>query len=678
MTVQLSNQLKLSTSAYLRQHADQPVHWQTWSKETLELAKQLNRPILLSIGYAACHWCHVMAHESFDNDKIAGYMNEHFINIKIDREERPDLDQIYMAALTAMGEQGGWPLTMFLTPDAEPFWGGTYFPPHTRYNRPGFDDVLRGIHQLFHQDKDKVNHNSRIITEHIQRRLAQNLNHDSATQDPFLLHETYAHRLSSMLDPHYGGIKGAPKFPSSPLMEIFWLQHLNNNDPAAYDAFLLSLKNMVQGGIYDHVGGGLCRYSVDDHWLVPHFEKMLYDNSQLIKHGSFAYAKSQDQLLRIRIEEVIDWLQRELQLPQGGFASSLDADSEGVEGKYYVWDRSEIDAILGDDSQIFCEAYNVTMHGNWEGSNILNRLHSSLADPDQKLIETCKSKLLAVRQKRIAPARDDKLLVDWNGQLILTLLNAGRVFDRADWIKLAKQTYAKINISLDRQNLCHCLSDYVPSVRALSSDYAAMIHAAVSLYGYTGDQSYLVDARLWLDELNKQHKDENGDYRLTALSQDDVLIHIHADQDDATPSATAQLIEALSRLALVDQDIELQQQIEALSQRALTRIQALAYGQAGILNAALISQSAMILHIFADSMEHPLIKVANQMIDMRRTDVIKIIANDEMRETEIPHLGTQNITQSSAYLCIGNQCLAPVHTSDDLEKLLKENASLQV
>lgn len=678
MTVQLSNQLKLSSSAYLRQHADQPVHWQTWSKETLELAKQLNRPILLSIGYAACHWCHVMAHESFDNDKIANYMNEHFINIKIDREERPDLDQIYMAALTAMGEQGGWPLTMFLTPDAEPFWGGTYFPPHTRYNRPGFDDVLRGINQLFHQNKDKVNHNSRVITEHIQQRLAQNLNNDSAPQNPFLLHEIYAQRLSSMLDPHYGGIKGAPKFPSSPLMEIFWLQHLNNNNQAAYDAFLLSLKNMVQGGIYDHVGGGLCRYSVDDHWLVPHFEKMLYDNSQLIKHGSFAYAKAQNQLLRTRIEEVIDWLQRELQLPQGGFASSLDADSEGVEGKYYVWDRSEIDAILGDDSQIFCEAYNVTMQGNWEGSNILNRLHSSLADPEQKLIEACKSKLLAVRQKRITPARDDKLLVDWNGQLIVALLNAGRVFDRADWIKLAKQTYAKINISLDRKNLCHCLSDYVPSVRALSSDYAAMINAAVSLYGYTSDQNYLADARLWLSELNKQHRDENGDYRLTALNQDDVLIHIHADQDDATPSATAQLIEALSRLALVDQDIELQQQIEALSQRALTRIQALAYGQAGVLNAALISQSAMILHIFADSMEHSLIKIANQMIDMRRTDVIKVIANDEMCETEIPHLGKQNISRASAYLCIGNRCLAPVHTSDDLEKLLKENASLQI
>ncbi|WP_374828839.1 thioredoxin domain-containing protein [Paenochrobactrum pullorum] len=678
MTVQLSNQLKLSSSAYLRQHADQPVHWQIWSKETLELAKQLNRPILLSIGYAACHWCHVMAHESFDDEMIAHYMNEHFINIKIDREERPDLDQIYMAALTAMGEQGGWPLTMFLTPDAEPFWGGTYFPPHSRYNRPGFDDVLRGINQLYHQDKEKVNHNSRVITEHIRQRLAQNINIQSHEHNALELHQTYTQRLSSMLDLHYGGIKGAPKFPSAPLMEILWLQHLNHKDQSAYDAFHLSLRNMLQGGIYDHLGGGLCRYSVDDHWLVPHFEKMLYDNSQLIKHSSFAYAYSQKKLLRIRIEETIEWLQRELELPQGGFASSLDADSEGVEGKYYVWQNEEIDELLGYDSTAFCAAYNVTSHGNWEGCNILNRLHSSVETPDEEFLLRCKERLFEARQQRIPPARDDKLLVDWNGQLIVALVNAGRVFDRPDWIELGRNTYAAIMGSLNNQPLAHSLADYVATVPALSSDYAAMINAAVALYGYYGDEHYMLDARRLIVELNDNHCDENGDYRLTALTQDDVIIHIHADQDDATPSATAQLIEALARLALVDQDYELQQHVEALSQRALTRIQSLTYGQAGILNAALISQSAMILHIFTDSVDHPMIKITNQMIDMRRTDIIKIIDNDEMRETNIPHIGLQNINHPSAYLCIGNQCLLPVYSNDDLEKLLKENAPLQI
>lgn len=678
MTVQLGNQLKQSSSAYLRQHADQPVAWQLWSKETLALAKELNRPILLSIGYAACHWCHVMAHESFDDPKIAQLMNAHFINIKIDREERPDLDQIYMAALTAMGEQGGWPLTMFLTPDGEPFWGGTYFPPHSRYNRPGFDDVLHGINQLFHQDKDKVNHNSRVIKEHIQQRLAQTIDINNPDQDASRLHQTYAQRLSSMIDHKYGGLNGAPKFPSSPLMEVFWLEHLNNNNQTCGDAFLLSLRNMLQGGIYDHLGGGLCRYSVDDQWLVPHFEKMLYDNSQLIKHGAFAYAQSQDQLFRDRIEETISWLQRELELPQGGFASSLDADSEGVEGKYYVWQSEEIERLLSEASEEFSAAYNVTEAGNWEGSNILNRLHSSVEKPDAALMQACKELLLKARQQRIAPARDDKLLVDWNGQLIVALINAGRVFDRTEWIELGQKTYHTIIQCLKDQPLAHCLSDNVATVRALSSDYAAMINAAVTLYGYYGDEDYLKDAYRFTTELNTNHRDEYGDYRLTALSQDDVIIHIHADQDDATPSATAQLIEALSRLALVDQNIELYKQVETLSQRALTRIQSLSYGQAGILNAAVISQSAMILHIFADGMDHPLIKTANQLIDMRRTDIIKIINDGERRETIIPHIGTQNIKQASAYLCLGNQCLPPVYSADELEKLLKENAALQI
>lgn len=678
MKVQLSNQLKLSSSAYLRQHADQPVHWQIWSKETLDLAKQLNRPILLSIGYAACHWCHVMAHESFDDELIAQYMNEHFINIKIDREERPDLDQIYMAALTAMGEQGGWPLTMFLTPDAQPFWGGTYFPPYARFNRPGFNDILHSIKQLYHQNKAKVNHNSLVISRHIQQRLAQHIDAQTQEFSSVKLHHSYAQRLNGILDLEFGGIKGAPKFPNAPLMEIFWLQYLNYNDRSAYNAFSLCLHNMLQGGIYDHLGGGLCRYSVDEQWLVPHFEKMLYDNSQLIKHCAFIYAHSQDELLRKRIEETVNWLQRDLQLSNGGFASSLDADSEGIEGKYYIWNRSEIDDILGGDSQLFCETYSITAKGNWENSNILNRLHSSKTKPDERFVQRCKKLLFEARRLRIPPARDDKLVVEWNGQLIVALVNAGRVFDRPDWIELARKTYATIMSSLDKQALAHCLYNYSATVPALSSDYAAMIKASLTLYGYDGDENYLSDARRLNKELNKNHRDQTGDYRLTALNRDDVIIHIHADQDDAIPSATAQLIEALTHLALVDQDDDLHHQVETISQRALYRIQALSYGQAGILNATLISQSAMILHIFADNLNHPMIKIANQMIDMRRIDVIKIIDYDKISSTTIPYIGTENINQPSAYLCIGKQCLPPVHSANALSKLLIENIPLRL
>ena len=364
------NRLGEATSPYLLQHRQNPVHWQPWDEVALAEARNSDRPILLSVGYAACHWCHVMAHESFENPAIAALMNEHFINIKVDREERPDLDQLYQHALALLGQHGGWPLTMFLTPAGEPFWGGTYFPPESRYGRPGFPEVLETVARIWRDDRERVTSNTTALKDALAR-----LATPARPQDlsPAFVTET-AQRLIQAFDTIHGGFAGAPKFPQAPLLHLLWRQALASNDHAIRQAVLHTLVNMCQGGIYDHLGGGFARYSVDALWLVPHFEKMLYDNAQLIALLSDAWADTQNPLFAARVLETIGWLEREM-LVEDAFASSLDADSEGEEGKFYVWDAAEIDRLLGPEARAFRLAYGVTDAGNWEGKTILNRLH---------------------------------------------------------------------------------------------------------------------------------------------------------------------------------------------------------------------------------------------------------------------------------------------------------------
>src|SRR5688572_8556442 len=376
----MSNRLGEATSPYLLQHRDNPVHWQPWDEEALAAAREHDTPILLSIGYAACHWCHVMAHESFENPAIAALMNEHFINIKVDREERPDLDQVYQHALALLGQHGGWPLTMFLTPAGEPFWGGTYFPPESRYGRPGFPEVLETVARIWRDDRERVASNTTALKDALAR-LATPARPQELS--PALVTET-AQRLIQAFDTIHGGFAGAPKFPQAPLLHLLWRQALASNDQAVRQAVLHTLVNMCQGGIYDHLGGGFARYSVDALWLVPHFEKMLYDNAQLIALLSDAWADTKNPLFAARVLETVGWLEREM-LVEDAFASSLDADSEGEEGKFYVWDAAEVDRLLGPDARAFRLAYGVTDAGNWEGKTILNRLHQlALGTPEQE------------------------------------------------------------------------------------------------------------------------------------------------------------------------------------------------------------------------------------------------------------------------------------------------------
>ncbi|MGH6948018.1 MAG: thioredoxin domain-containing protein, partial [Kiloniellales bacterium] len=400
-TAAAENRLAGELSPYLLQHKGNPVDWYPWGEVAFAAARADNKPILLSVGYAACHWCHVMAHESFEDPAIAARMNELFVNIKVDREERPDLDTIYQSALALLGQQGGWPLTMFLTPKGEPFWGGTYFPPEPRYGRPGLPQVLDSVAEVYAQDPKRVNSNVVALKE----ALAKLSSNKSGRRLTLAEVEASAERLVREIDPFDGGFGTAPKFPQSPALKLLWRAWKRGGKEPYRQAVLLTLTRICQGGIYDHLGGGFARYTVDRHWLVPHFEKMLYDNAQLLDLLAWAWQETGDPLYQERASETVAWLEREMLADGGGFAASLDADSEGEEGRFYVWDEAEIDQALGAEAALFKQHYDVTASGNFEGRNILNRLQKpERASPEvEAKLARARASLLDRRAARVRP-----------------------------------------------------------------------------------------------------------------------------------------------------------------------------------------------------------------------------------------------------------------------------------
>lgn len=543
------NRLSRETSPYLLQHKDNPVHWWPWGPEAFAEARATGKPILLSVGYAACHWCHVMAHESFENADVAGLMNALFVNIKVDREERPDVDQIYMSALQQLGQSGGWPLTMFLDPEGKPFWGGTYFPPAASYGRPGFTDVLQQVSTVFTQNKDKVEKNTATILARLKKAATPVAGAAIGREDL----DDAAARLPAMFDPVHGGLKGAPKFPQSGLLEFLWRVGTRRKDDALKAIVALTLNRMCEGGIYDHLGGGFARYSVDEIWFVPHFEKMLYDNALLLELLALAYSDTADALFLTRARETVGWLKREMLTPEGAFAASLDADSEGHEGRFYVWSEAEITAVLGaEDADFFNRFYDVTRAGNWEVGNILNRTEAGVVSAeDEARLKPLREKLLLAREKRVRPGRDDKVLADWNGLMIAALARAGAFLGEAEWMALAQRAFdAVVGHMVAEGRLAHSWCGAKIVLPGLASDLAAMARAGIALHEATGAPEPLAHAVHFLEVLETHHRDpETGAYFLTADDGDSLILRPLATHDEAVPNSNAVAADALIRLA---------------------------------------------------------------------------------------------------------------------------------
>ena len=553
-----ANLLGQETSPYLLQHRDNPVHWRPWGEAAFAEAAARDVPILLSVGYAACHWCHVMAHESFEDDGTAALMNELFVSVKVDREERPDVDQIYMSALHLMGEQGGWPLTMFLTPDGQPFWGGTYFPPEPRYGRASFKDVLRGISGAWKDKRDQVQDNVKTLVEALKSREQSQA---GGHVEPAML-DRIARHFAGMFDPVHGGLKGAPKFPQSSILELLWRawrRAKTGNDAAPLrDAVVTTLDRMCQGGIYDHLGGGFARYSTDAVWLVPHFEKMLYDNAQLIEIMALVWPETKSALYETRVAETISWVQREMIAEGGCFAATLDADSEGEEGKFYVWTAAELDRLLGPDAQFFKDAYDVRDGGNWEGHTILNRSKKMLLGDAGHEARLAKARqiLFEARAQRIPPGRDDKVLADWNGLMIAACATAGFVFGRPEWIALGVQALNGVMTHLrapagerDAGRLRHSFRQGRAQHSAMLDDYANMARAAVALHEVTGETSYLAAAESLVADADRWYWDqEGGGYFFTASDASTLITRTKTAHDNATPSGNGVMAATLARL----------------------------------------------------------------------------------------------------------------------------------
>lgn len=567
----MPNHLIHETSPYLLQHAENPVDWYPWGSEALEKARREDKPIFLSIGYAACHWCHVMAHESFENPATAAIMNEHFINIKVDREERPDLDGIYMQAVTAMTGQGGWPMSVFLTPEGQPFYGGTYFPPVRRYNRPSFSEVLLAIARLWRDDRPKIVESSAQISEHIQGALQI-----QASERPLQagLVGQASQALAQAYDWKHGGWGSAPRFPQ-PMAIEFLLRQVSRGNWAAGQIAVHALETMARGGMYDLVGGGFARYSTDDLWLVPHFEKMLYDNAQLALAYLHGYLVSGRADFRRVCEDTLDFLVRELRHPAGGFYSSLDADSEGEEGKFYLWSHQEIQAALPPDDFNFTNlAYGLDGPVNFEGKFVLQRLldderlAAATGLAPERLPERLKvihQRLLEVRAERIRPATDDKVLTAWNALALIAFAEAARYLARPDYLAIAQANARFLLEQLVVQGrLLRAWRAGQARHSAYLEDHAALILGLLALYQSDSNPEWYRRA-LWLaNEMKAHYRDPRGGFFDTRDDAEALLFRPKDIQDNATPCGNSLAACALLQLAAFEGKSEWQAQVETM------------------------------------------------------------------------------------------------------------------
>ena len=564
-----TNDLSKETSPYLLQHAHNPVQWKPWSNTLFATATAADKPILLSIGYAACHWCHVMERESFEDEAVADYMNTHFINIKVDREERPDIDHIYMDALQAMTGSGGWPLNIFLLPNGQPFYGGTYFPPNAMQNRASWMDVLKGVQAAFDSNREKLVEQATHLTAHLlQSNIKAQQGQASeviATTEEF---QMIAQRILQNADTQWGGFGAAPKFPQTFSIQVLFRNYFHNKDQASIVHAIRSIDKMIQGGIYDHVGGGFSRYSVDAMWQAPHFEKMLYDNALILGTLAEAYQITKKPIYQDVIHATFTFLQRELFNGSGGYYAALDADSEGVEGKFYTWSYDELKAIITPEIfDAFIAYYQVTPNGNWEHTNILwtqNELEKEWEPAWQNELK----KLFDARAVRVRPALDHKVILGWNAMLIVGFCKMNAATGNHLYKKAAIECMDWLESNLyhaDENYFYHSIANGIPKAQAFLDDYANLIQAYIQLQEMTGDTSYLFKAKKWMDYVLIHFIDEDRLYfYYTASYQKDVIIRKKESYDGAQPSGNALICSSLFYLGQVFDLTEWRKQAEKM------------------------------------------------------------------------------------------------------------------
>ncbi len=557
----MSNHLASETSPYLLQHANNPVDWYPWGEEALRRAKEEQRPIFLSIGYSACHWCHVMEHESFENQEIASRLNAHFVCIKVDREERPDLDQIYMTAVQLMTRHGGWPMSVFLTPELEPFFGGTYWPPHARGQMPGFDQVIAAVADAWQNRREQAMSQAHELTEHIRQLAAGAADDDSRLGDPQEVILAAAVHLERAFDFSHGGFGSAPKFPHSMDLQLLLRVWKRNGRQGVLDMVRLSLDKMFQGGIYDHLGGGFARYSVDARWLVPHFEKMLYDNALLSGAYLDGYLATGEQRYAQVVRETLGYICNYLTDELGGYHSTEDADSEGEEGKFYVWTPAEIRAVLGAElAEKFCYVYDVSAEGNFEGRSILNlpktidqcaAVHNWDLQQLQIELAGARAKLLAVRDQRVRPGKDDKILASWNGLMIDSMARAAAALDESAYLRSATRAaqFIRAHLSRDDGRLLHAWRHGQARFDGYLDDYANLANGYVSLYEAGGGERWLDEAVRLADIMQRHFGDPDGTgFFYTADDHEQLIARQKDAQDSSVPSGNAMAATVFVRL----------------------------------------------------------------------------------------------------------------------------------
>ncbi len=671
----MPNRLAHESSPYLQQHADNPVDWYPWGEEAFARARTEDRPVLLSIGYSACHWCHVMAHESFEDPAIAGVMNDLFVNIKVDREERPDVDSVYMEAVQAMTGSGGWPLTVFLTPEGRPFYGGTYFPPTDKRGMPGFPRVLQAVADAYRARRGEVEATARQMEAAIRQGTS------APVSGGLLTAETLSRAYTGLLrhfDRRYGGFGRAPKFPQPLALEFMLRYFRRQHDATALDMVATTLEGMARGGIYDHVGGGFHRYSTDAAWLVPHFEKMLYDNALLARTYLHAYLVTGRHLFRYVAEKTLDYILREMRDPAGGFYSSQDADSEGQEGKYYLWTLQEIEAVLGDrEGRVFSQTFGVTAEGNFEGRNILHIVGDS-QDDTSSIIEQAKDRLLRHRERRAKPGRDEKVLSAWNGLTLAALAEAAAALPRHDYLEAAQACGDFLLTAMAADGpLLHTYRDGAARIEGYLQDYALVIEGLLALHAATSGGRWLRRAIALGESMVERFWDKSEEaFYDTGPEPEGLFVRPRSVFDGAMPSGPSAATLAILKLAnITGREDWARLGASSLGPMAgLMQQQPLGFGGwLCALDFYLSNPREVVIVGPTATAETAALRLAAAQTWLPEAVVVAHDPEDPQAPTELPLLKDRPMRQGrpTAYVCSGYACQEPVTDPQALERQLR-------